>query len=167
MNYKKTVSRIFITHRPAGVRIAVNLRLVVVLLFMMFNLLNLQPVFASCNPGQGGLTQSIFVPWYKYLPTEQVNGKCTPIFPKNNNKASYDVQKGLPLILIAIIELLLKISGLIAVGFIIFGGIKYITSQGSPEGINGAKRTITNAIVGLIIALFASGLVQFIGNAVK
>ena len=73
----------------------------------------------------------------------------------------------MPLILIAIIELLLKISGLIAVGFIIFGGIKYITSQGSPEGINGAKRTITNAIVGLIIALFASGLVQFIGNAVK
>lgn len=64
----------------------------------------------------------------------------------------------------AIIELLLRISGLIAVGFIIFGSIQYITSQGSPDSLKGAKSTITNAIVGLVIAMVATGFIQFLGG---
>ena len=68
------------------------------------------------------------------------------------------------IILMAIIELLLRISGLIAVGFIIFGSIQYITSQGSPDSLKGAKSTITNAIVGLVIAMVATGFIQFLGG---
>ena len=40
-------------------------------------------------------------------------------------------------------------------------------SQGQPESLKGAKATITNAIVGLVIVLVATGFVQFIGNVFK
>lgn len=117
---------------------------------------------SACNPGSGGLAGAVFVPWYKYLPGEEVGGKCTPTFETVNG--NYDYAKGIPLILMAVIEFLLRIAGLIAVGFIIFGSFQYITSQGSPEGLKGAKSTITNAIVGLVIAIFATGFVQFLGG---
>ncbi len=117
----------------------------------------------GCRPGSGSLASQVFVPWYKYLPGETVDGKCSPVFPKTS-KTNYDLGKGVPLILMAIIELLLRISGLIAVGFIIFGSIQYITSQGSPDSLKGAKSTITNAIVGLVIAMVATGFVQFLGG---
>ena len=125
-----------------------------------------QATAGSCTPGGGGLATAIFVPWYKYLPGEQTEGKCSPVFPKSS-KGNYDIAKGVPLILFAIIELLLRISGLIAVGYIIYGSIQYITSQGMPENLKGAKSTITNAITGLIVVMLATGLVQFIGNAFK
>lgn len=117
----------------------------------------------GCRPGSGSLASQVFVPWYKYLPGETVDGKCSPVFPKTS-KTNYDLGKGIPLILMAIIELLLRISGLIAVGFIIFGSIQYITSQGSPDSLKGAKSTITNAIVGLVIAMVATGFIQFLGG---
>ncbi|MCA9301115.1 hypothetical protein H6801_04120 [Candidatus Nomurabacteria bacterium] len=120
----------------------------------------------ACRPGSGSLTSAVFVPWYKYLDGEVVDGKCTPAFPKTS-KSNYDFGKGVPLILIAIIELLLRISGLIAIGFGIYGSIRYIMSQGQPESLKGAKATITNAIVGLVIVLVATGFVQFIGNVFK
>jgi hypothetical protein len=121
---------------------------------------------SECKPGVGSLTAQVFVPWYKYLGGEKVNGRCSPVFPKTA-KGNYDVQKGLPLILIAVIELLLRISGLIAVGYGIYGAIRYIISQGQPDAIKGAKDTITNAIVGLIIVIISTAFVQFIGNAFK
>lgn len=117
----------------------------------------------GCKPGSGSLAQAVFVPWYKYLQGETVDGKCSPVFPKTS-KENYDIGKGIPLILMAIIELLLRISGLIAIGFIIFGSIQYITSQGSPDSLKGAKSTITNAIVGLVVAMVATGFVQFLGG---
>jgi hypothetical protein len=117
----------------------------------------------GCNPGSGSLTEAVFVPWYKYLSGETVNGKCSPVFPKTS-KQNYDLAKGVPLILMAIIELLLRISGLIAIGFIIYGSIQYIYSQGSPDSLKGAKSTITNAIVGLVIVMLATGFVQFLGG---
>lgn len=117
----------------------------------------------GCSPGSGSLAEAVFVPWYKYLPRETVLGKCSPVFP-TTAKANYDLGKGIPLILMAVIELLLRIAGLIAVGFIIFGSFQYITSQGSPDSLKGAKSTITNAIVGLVIAIFATGFVQFLGG---
>lgn len=117
----------------------------------------------ACSPGSGSLASQVFVPWYKYLQGETVDGKCSPTFPKTP-KNNYDLGKGVPLILMAIIELLLRIAGLIAVGFIIYGSIQYITSQGSPDSLKGAKSTITNAIVGLVIAMLATGFVQFLGG---
>jgi hypothetical protein len=60
------------------------------------------------------------------------------------------------------IGLLMLIAGFVAIGFIIVGGFTYITSSGDPSGIKKAKDTITNAVIGLVIAMLAFGIVRYI-----
>lgn len=63
-----------------------------------------------------------------------------------------------------VLNMLIQAAGLIAVFMIIFGGIRYITSQGEPEKIQAAKKTLMYAIGGLILAILASTLVGFIAG---
>jgi len=63
-------------------------------------------------------------------------------------------------------------AGMVAVGyvtifFLIKGGFGYITSAGSSEGMASAKKTITNAIIGLVIAILAASIVNAIAGAIK
>lgn len=61
-----------------------------------------------------------------------------------------------------LISILMVVAGFVAVGFIIAGGFMYIASSGEPANIKKAKETIVNAVVGLIIAMVAFGVVRFI-----
>jgi hypothetical protein len=63
-----------------------------------------------------------------------------------------------------IVETLIKVAGYIAVGFVIWGGIKYMKSQGDPSEISGAQKTIQNALIGLVIAVLSVTLVQFVAS---
>jgi hypothetical protein len=67
---------------------------------------------------------------------------------------------------LAIIDILLRLGGLVAGGMIIYAGFRYITSQGNPDNAKAAKNSIINAVVGLVIVLVATGVVQFIGNKI-
>lgn len=58
----------------------------------------------------------------------------------------------------------LYFAGAAAVIIIIFSGIKLITSSGDPQKMQGAKKTLTYGIVGLLVVLFAGFIVLFIGN---
>ncbi len=111
------------------------------------------------------------VPWYRYLTLE---------FDKNTNTCritSFDkeqtdggngqvLSKTSPILLItlAILEDLIRVAALVAVGFVIYGGFQYLTSQGSPDDTKRAQQTIINALIGLVIALMAVGIVSFIGT---
>lgn len=66
-----------------------------------------------------------------------------------------------------IADILIHVAGLLAVVFIIYGGIRYITSQGEPENLQSAKKILTNAIVGLILAILASTIVGFIAGSLS
>ena len=68
------------------------------------------------------------------------------------------------LIGLAILDDLIRIAALVAVGFVIYGGIQYVTSQGSPDQTKQAQQTIINALIGLVLAILASSIVAFIGN---
>ena len=57
--------------------------------------------------------------------------------------------------------------GILAVLFIIVGGINYTVSQGDPGKVAKAKNTILYAIVGLIITLLAFSITQFVLNALS
>jgi hypothetical protein len=50
----------------------------------------------------------------------------------------------------------------VAVIFIIVGGIRLITSAGSSKAIEGARKTITYAVVGLVLSISAYGILVFI-----
>lgn len=71
------------------------------------------------------------------------------------------------LVVAAIIEILLRVAGLFAVLFVMYGGFQYITSQAEPEKVNRAKNTIINALIGLVIAILASVIVNFIAGSIK
>lgn len=55
----------------------------------------------------------------------------------------------------SIIQILVTLAGITATGFFVWGGFRYITSTGSPEQLEGAKKTILYSALGLTIALGA------------
>ncbi len=107
-----------------------------------------------------------FPTWYKYLKTvpDDLTQKCEIQFSlmKANKFNGGDVL----LVGLGVIDILIRIAALVAVGFVLFGGIKYITSQGSPEGTKSAQNTILNALIGLAIAIVASAVVAFLGTRI-
>ena len=52
--------------------------------------------------------------------------------------------------------------GYAAIGFVIYGGFKYIMSTGEPGKVAEAKKMITNALIGLVIAVLATVIVNTI-----
>ena len=92
--------------------------------------------------------------WYKYLNPEFDGSKCElqANFPEDLGKIG-----------LALVEILLRVGGMVAVAFVIYGGFKYITSQGEPDNTKNARQTILNAVIGLVIAILATAIVSFIG----
>lgn len=88
--------------------------------------------------------------WYKYLP---LNDDGSPAI------------RGISdfwLIGAAVLEIVVRLAGLIAVGYIIFNGIRLMVSQGNPEQIAAARKGLLQAIAGVIIAVMAVVLVNLI-----
>ncbi len=74
----------------------------------------------------------------------------------------------LPKVIINILNAIIGVSGLIAVIFIVIGGVQYMISSGDPGKIKKAKDTILYAIIGLIICVLAFAIVNFaIKNILK
>lgn len=114
--------------------------------------------------GKGGSFLA-FPTWYEYLPmaTDQ-EGNCK--VQLREESGALDLMS-LWLIGLALIEILLRLAGLAAVLFVIYGGIKYIISQGQPDATKSARGTIQNALIGMVIAIIASALVRFLGSQLK
>ena len=68
-------------------------------------------------------------------------------------------------VILRVIEILLAIAGLVAVIFLIVGGFRYITAGGNEETAEGAKKTLVNAIIGVVIVILAFVIVRVISNA--
>ena len=62
----------------------------------------------------------------------------------------------------AVVNLLIVITGIIAVIMIIIGGIRYTTSAGDAGQTKGARDTIIYAVAGLVIAIMAFAIVNFV-----
>lgn len=61
-----------------------------------------------------------------------------------------------------ITNVLLFIIGAIAVIMLIIGGIRYVVSGGDQNAVTGAKNTILYAIVGIVVAILAYAVVNFV-----
>lgn len=61
-----------------------------------------------------------------------------------------------------VINIMLFIVGLLAVVMIIYAGIRYTTAHGDKNQVESAKNTMIQAIVGLIIAIIAYALVNWV-----
>jgi hypothetical protein len=101
-------------------------------------------------------------PWYKYLvgsgrmAANKVTGACELV-----GKLQWG---DLTLVALAVLDMALRISGLVAAVFVLYAGFQYVTSDGQPEKTADAQKTIINALIGMAIALVAAAVVSFIGN---
>lgn len=66
-----------------------------------------------------------------------------------------------------IVNTLLFILGAISVIMIIVAGIRYTTSGGDASSVTAAKNTLLYAIIGLIVAILAFAIVNFVVTAFK
>ncbi|MFI5212827.1 MAG: pilin [Candidatus Saccharimonadales bacterium] len=125
--------------------------------------------------GTGGATLAIATPqptyactdhlltfpaWYKGLQATD----CSIVSPADPQAGG--IQSFIWKIVLNVIDILLQLVGYLSVGFIIFGGFKYMTSAGSPDGMVKARKTITNAVVGLVISIFSVVIVNAIAGAI-
>ena len=63
-----------------------------------------------------------------------------------------------------ILAIIVSVSALIAVGFIIVGGFVYILSSGNPEQATSARKTIMNALIGLVIVIMGRVVAEIVYN---
>ena len=68
-------------------------------------------------------------------------------------------------LIIEVISILLWVVGLLAVLYVIIGGIRYVTAHGNEEQAEGAKKTILHAIIGIIIVILSFVIIRIIANA--
>ncbi|MCK5471943.1 hypothetical protein KAI54_02020 [Candidatus Gracilibacteria bacterium] len=74
---------------------------------------------------------------------------------------------GLRNLVLNIVNWVLLFLGLIATGFLIYGGFLYITSAGNDENINKAKKLITYAAIGIVVILLSAVLVNALVDMVS
>lgn len=113
----------------------------------------------GCKSSLLGLPQ-----WFEYLDVGPKGGDDCAIKGPSTASGELDWEKAAPRVVLAIIQILLRVAGIVALVFTIYGGFRYILSQGEPEATKKAKGTIVGAAVGLVIAMFAATLVGFVGN---
>ncbi len=62
----------------------------------------------------------------------------------------------------SIVNVLLFAIGIVSVIMIIVGGLRYTTSNGDPSKVKSAKDTILYSVIGLVVALLAFVIVNFV-----
>lgn len=103
------------------------------------------------------------VPWYHYLTLQpDSQGVCMVV----TNITTQGVGNVVLLVMLAVVEDLLRIVGLLSVIYVVFAGLKFILSQGDPGETAKARGTIINALAGMGISVIAIAFVSFIGNQV-
>ncbi len=65
-------------------------------------------------------------------------------------------------VLTIIINVVVGVVGFIAVAMIVMGGISFATSQGDSSKVAKARNTILYGVVGLVVALLAFAIVNFV-----
>ena len=99
-----------------------------------------------------------FPTWYEYLPgVTESNGQCQPQL-----KALKDIW----LVVMAVIDILLRLAAIAAVFMVIYGGVLYMTSMGSPETASRARKVIIDSLVGLLIAVMATFMVTYLAGII-
>jgi hypothetical protein len=93
-----------------------------------------------------------FSPWYACLPGG------------NQGEPRVERLEDLLWIIFPLLESLVKIGALVAVGFIFYALINMITARGNMQKVGKAMETIRDAVVGFVICLISVAIVNFISG---
>jgi hypothetical protein len=100
-----------------------------------------------------------FLPtWYHYLKMSQDSlGRCAPVF---------NFPSDVWVVGLAVVEMLLRLAGFLAVMSIIVAGVEYMITLGNADKGVAARKRVVNSVIGLAIAIVAAAMVTFIGDKV-
>ena len=115
-----------------------------VLLLAVLPLVTSQPAFADCI-------------------SDPTSAGC-PCALNSSSAACQDLSKpdGLSNILKNATNIVLFIAGALAVIMIIYGSIRFMTAHGNEKQVESARLIVTYSVIGLIIAILAYALVNFV-----
>lgn len=107
-----------------------------------------------------------FPAWYRGLPSYGPNQGCALKGPGDlGGNSSTQLSRYIWIIVLNVLEIMLQAVVYIAAGFIIWGGFMYLISSGQSDRITTARKMIQNAIIGMVISLFAVIAVSFISGS--
>lgn len=72
--------------------------------------------------------------------------------------------KCIPCIIENVVNFGLILSGIVAAGFIVISGIKFVMSGGDQVQVSSARKTMTFAIVGLVVVVLSYAILNFAGQ---
>jgi hypothetical protein len=98
-----------------------------------------------------------FPVWYRGLTKSSTD--CTIVAPGDKPG---DLSNYIWHIVLNCIDIALQAVGYIAAFLILYGGFLFLTSSGEASGIQKAKTTITNAVIGLVISIVSVAIVNLI-----
>jgi hypothetical protein len=151
----------------------------------MAGLFGSQPASAQgveAPPDTSACTHSfIGIPtWYKYL---ELDEKCRVVGPcvdketgnvpsegcdeADESTVRLDVTKVVTRVALAVIDILLRLGGMVAFAFIVYSGFRFALSSGNSDQEKAARETAINALIGLVITIFAIGIVTFLGETIS
>ena len=100
-------------------------------------------------------------------PVTYADGVCGTDAPEEVRKAAGCPETGgnndqLKAVITGILNGIIAVSGLVAVVFVVIGGINYMTSAGDTTKLEKAKKTILYAVIGIVITVLAFAIVNFV-----
>lgn len=105
-----------------------------------------------------------FPTWYNGLGKTVRSGSEVTCEIKSPGTANNGVSTFIWKVVLNVLEIALQVVGYLAVGFIIYGGFKYITGAGAPDKIVAGRKIILNAVIGLVISIFSIAIVNLVGR---
>lgn len=134
----------------------------------------------SCDPVFSALEKPLCDVYVPVLPVGSTGGTtpivgpirgpvCTLTSSSTSSNPTYECKTAIGIIntsaigfVTTMIMLILGVAGGIAFILIVYSGFKIIVSQGSPEAVQGARETLTSAIVGFLLIIFSIFILQFV-----
>ncbi len=134
--------------------------------FMLLSLVTFGKSAEACTITDNSL---LGIPtWYKYLDGTEVTQDdgsvvCQPTIGLKDGEDKLP-KKDILLIVAAVLEILIRIAGIAAFVYLLYGGFMYLTSSGNSESVKNAGSTLLNAAIGLAIAVSATTIVNFFAS---
>lgn len=111
-----------------------------------------------------------FPHWYEYLDVDAVtiDGElvCDVVGPAGDD-GGISITQAAGRVALAILDILLRLAGIVAFFFIVYSGFKFTLSQGDVQKEKDARETAINAVIGMVITIFAVVIVTFVGRQIS
>ena len=101
-----------------------------------------------------------FPPWWEYLQSRLTTDSL------NQCVVNFQFPGDVLPVGLAILDMLLRLAGFVAVVSIIAAGFQHLFTGGNPEKAASARRRLWNSLIGLGIVITATAAVTFIGQQI-